>query len=86
MLHCGFDDEGTFFSIPFSVLQSMVEVFCRQVIEFLLVRRILNRQFAQNLLYRGAIQASASTAACTCSMRWTSGPSSLSIFRPEASS
>ena len=50
VLQSGFDDRGTFFYIPFSELQSMVEVFCREVIKFLLHRKLLNTEFAQNLL------------------------------------
>jgi len=50
VLEGGFDDEGTFFYIPFSGLQSMVEVFRRRVIKLLVQREILNDDFARNLL------------------------------------
>jgi hypothetical protein len=50
VLEGGFDDEGTFFYIPFSGLQSMVEVFRRRVIKLLVQRELLNDDFARNLL------------------------------------
>jgi hypothetical protein len=50
VLEGGFDDEGTFFYIPFSGLQSMVEVFRRRVIKLLVKRKLLNDDFARNLL------------------------------------
>ena len=50
VLEGGFDDEGTFVYIPFSGLQSMVEVFRRRVIKLLVERGKLNEQFARNLL------------------------------------
>ena len=50
ILEGGFDDEGTFFYIPFSGLQYMVEVFRRRVIKLLLDRKLLNEEFAENLL------------------------------------
>ncbi len=50
VLEGGFDDEGTLFYIPFSGLQSMVEVFRRRVIKFLVARGLLNEGFARNLL------------------------------------
>jgi hypothetical protein len=50
VLEGGFDDEGTFFYIPFSGLQSMVEVFRRRVIRLLVERELLNEVFARNLL------------------------------------
>ncbi|POQ99803.1 hypothetical protein AU468_10005 [Alkalispirochaeta sphaeroplastigenens] len=50
VLEGGFDDEGTFFCIPFSGLQSMVEVFRRRVIKLLVERELLNEDFARNLL------------------------------------
>jgi hypothetical protein len=50
VLEGGFDDEGTFFYIPFSGLQSMVEVFRRWVIKLLVGRGLLNEDFARNLL------------------------------------
>ncbi len=40
---------GRFF-IPFSSLQSMVEVFRRRVIKLLVERELLNVNFARNLL------------------------------------
>jgi hypothetical protein len=50
VLEGGFDQEGTFFYIPFSGLQSMVEVFRRRVIKLLVERELLNEGFARNLL------------------------------------
>jgi hypothetical protein len=50
VLEGGFDEEGTFFYIPFSGLQSMVEVFRRRVIKLLVERQLLSEDFARNLL------------------------------------
>jgi hypothetical protein len=50
VLEGGFDEEGTLFYIPFSGLQSMVEVFRRRVITLLVKRELLNEDFARNLL------------------------------------
>jgi hypothetical protein len=50
VLEGGFDEEGTFFFIPFSGLQSMVEVFRRWVIKLLVGHGLLNEDFARNLL------------------------------------
>ena len=50
VLEGGFDEEGTFFYIPFSGLQSMVEVFRRRVIKLLVERELLSEDFARNLL------------------------------------
>ena len=50
VLEGGFDDEGTFFFVPFSGLHSMVEVFRRRVITLLVDRELLNEDFARNLL------------------------------------
>ena len=50
MLEGGFGDEGTFFHIPFSGLQSMIEVFRGCVVRLLADRELLNDDFAQNLL------------------------------------
>jgi len=50
VLEGGFDEEGTFFYIPFSGLQSMVEVFRRRVIKLVVERKLLNEDFARNLL------------------------------------
>jgi len=50
VLEGGFDEEGAFFYIPFSELQSMVEVFPRGVIKLLVERALLNEDFARNLL------------------------------------
>jgi hypothetical protein len=50
VLEGGFDEEGTFFYIPFSGLQSMVEVFRRRVIKLLAGRELLSQNFARNLL------------------------------------
>jgi hypothetical protein len=49
VLEGGFDDEGTFFFIPFSGLQSMVEVFRHRVIKLLVQRELLNEDLARNL-------------------------------------
>ena len=50
VLEGGFDDQGTFVYIPFSGLESMVEVFRRRVIRLLVDRKLLNENFARNLL------------------------------------
>jgi hypothetical protein len=50
VLEGGFDEEGAFFYIPFSGLQSMVEGFRRRVIKLLVERELLNEDFARNLL------------------------------------
>jgi hypothetical protein len=50
VLEGGFDDEGPFFFIPFSGLPSMFEVFRRRVIKLLVKRKLLNDDFARNLL------------------------------------
>ena len=50
VLEGGFDEEGTFFYIPFSGLQSMTELFRRRVIKLLVQRELLNDDFARNLL------------------------------------
>ncbi len=50
VLEGGFDEEGTFFYIPFSGLQSMVEVFRRRMIKLLVKRELLKKDFARNLL------------------------------------
>ena len=58
VLEGGFDDEGTFFFIPFSGLQSygltkpfrLQRSFRRRVIKLLVDREILNEGFARNLL------------------------------------
>lgn len=50
VLEGGFDEEGTFFYIPFAGLQYMVEVFRRRVIKLLVERELLNEDFARNLL------------------------------------
>ncbi|MFW6228748.1 MAG: hypothetical protein ACOC2V_04750 [Alkalispirochaeta sp.] len=42
--------EGTFFYVPFSGLQSMVEVFRRRVITLLVDRELLNEDLARNLV------------------------------------
>ena len=49
-LEGGFDDEGTFFYIPFSGLQPMIEIFRRRIIKLFVERDLLNRSFARNLL------------------------------------
>jgi hypothetical protein len=50
VLEGGIDDEGTFFFIPFSGLQSMVEVFRRRVMKLLVGQHLLDENFARNLL------------------------------------
>jgi hypothetical protein len=50
VLEGGLDEEGAFFYIPFSGLQSMVEVFRRRVIKLLVERELLAQDFARNLL------------------------------------
>jgi hypothetical protein len=45
-------DEGAFFYIPFSGLQSMVEVFGRRIIKLLVQRGLLNEDVAHILLSR----------------------------------
>ena len=50
VLEGGFDEEGTFFYIPFSSLQSMVEIFRHGVIKLLVEKELLNQSFARNLL------------------------------------
>jgi hypothetical protein len=45
VLEGGFDDEGTFFYIPFASLQPMVEIFRRRVIKLLVERELLNSDF-----------------------------------------
>lgn len=49
-LEGGFDDEGTFFYIPFSGLQPMIEIFRRRIIKLFVERDLFNRSFARNLL------------------------------------
>jgi hypothetical protein len=50
VLEGGFDEEGTFFYIPFSGLQSMTELFRRRVIKLLVGQELLNEDLARNLL------------------------------------
>ena len=50
MLEGGFDDDGTFFYIPFSGLDAMVEVFRRRVISLLVEKELLAEEFAIKLL------------------------------------
>ena len=50
VLEGGFDNEGTFFYIPFTGLDSMAEVFRRRVIKLLVERKLINIEFARNLL------------------------------------
>ena len=50
VLEGGFDEEETFFYIPFSSLQPMVEVFRCRVINLLVEQELLNVVFARNLL------------------------------------
>ena len=50
VLEDGFDELGTFYYIPFSGLDSMIEVFRRRVIGMLMNRGLLKEDFAKNLL------------------------------------
>ena len=50
VLEGGFDHEGTFFYIPIGNLASMTEVFRRRVLALLVDRKILDEQFACNLM------------------------------------
>jgi hypothetical protein len=50
VLEGGFDKDGTFFSVPFSGLQAMTEVFSRHVIWLLVEKKLLSEDFAANLL------------------------------------
>ena len=50
VLEGGFDEQGTFVSVPFSGLQAMTEVFRRRVIWLLVEKELLSAEFAQNLL------------------------------------
>jgi hypothetical protein len=50
VLEGGFDDQGTFYYIPFTGLHSMVEVFRCRVITLFVERELLNPDFARNLL------------------------------------
>jgi hypothetical protein len=50
VLEGGFDDEGTFFYIPFSGLDAMVEVFRRRVVWLLVEKELLAADFAIRLL------------------------------------
>jgi len=50
VLEGGFDHDGTFFYIPIGNLASMSEVFRRRLIALLLDRKLLDDQFACNLM------------------------------------
>ena len=50
MLEGGFDEDGTFISVPFSGLPAMTEVFRRRVIWLLVEKKLLSEDFAANLL------------------------------------
>lgn len=50
VLEGGFDHDGTFFYIPIGNLASMIEVFRRRVIVLIVDRRLLDDQFACNLM------------------------------------
>ncbi len=50
VLEGGFDEEGTFYYIPFSGLDPMVEVFRCRVVWMLVEKRLLNKEFAIKLL------------------------------------
>ena len=46
----GFNEEGTFVSIPFAGLQKMTEYFRRKVIWLFVEKELINEKFARNLL------------------------------------
>ena len=46
----GFDEDGTFISVPLSGLQQMTEVFRRLLIWLLVEKELLSEEFARNLL------------------------------------
>ena len=50
VLEGGFDQDGTFFFIPISNLTSMTEIFRRRVLALLVDRKVLDDQFARNLM------------------------------------
>jgi hypothetical protein len=50
VLEGGFDQDGTFFFIPISDLTSMTELFRRRVLALLVDRKVLDDQFARNLM------------------------------------
>ena len=50
VLERDFDEEGTFFYIPFSGLEAMVEVFRSRVIWMFVEKQLLNNEFATKLL------------------------------------
>jgi hypothetical protein len=50
ILEGGFDDEGTFVSIPFAGLQKMTDYFRRKVIWLFVEKELINEEFARNLL------------------------------------
>nr|WP_244437946.1 transposase [Salinispira pacifica] len=50
LLEGGFDEEGSFVYLPFSGLEKMTECFRRTVLRFFTEKKLLTKQFAQNLL------------------------------------
>jgi len=50
ILEGGFDNEGTFVSIPFAGLHKMTQYFRRKVIWLFVERELINEEFARNLL------------------------------------
>ena len=50
VLEGGFDEAGTFVSVPFSDVQAMTEIFRRRVIWLLVQKELLSDDFARNLL------------------------------------
>lgn len=86
----GFDEDGTFIPVPLSGLDQMTEVFRRRLIWLLVEKGLLSEEFARDLLswrnsgfgyepFKGKVLL---RKMCTCSMRWTSWPSSRSMCRP----
>lgn len=50
ILEGGFDEEGTFFYIPFAGLEKMTEYFRKVVIRLFVEKKLINQSFEQNLL------------------------------------
>jgi len=50
VLEGGFDSEGTFFYIPFSGLENMIEYFRRNIFKLFLEKKLINENFAHNML------------------------------------
>ena len=50
VLEGGFDSEGTFFYIPFSGLENMIEYFRRSIFNLFLEKKLINEPLARNML------------------------------------